>query len=167
MAIGRSGSRGTPNGKYCLMTMPRAQGSRHSSSCVGASGRWAPTGPCVTGALSQLGLLGPFRPQQAVLSDIVPGCSPEREDSSMAYQSISKLPVHLAQKEGAFTQSNRRFGYTRLRLWVGFGRHPCFFLEVNLACQCQGASRIALFLPSQLQALSERMSVLGGPFTIS
>jgi len=37
------------NGKYCLMTMPRAQGSRHSLSCVGASRRWAPTGPCVTG----------------------------------------------------------------------------------------------------------------------
>ena len=32
-----------PNGKftYCLMTTPRAQGSWHSSSCVGASRRWA------------------------------------------------------------------------------------------------------------------------------
>jgi len=35
MAIGRNGPRDTPNGKFCLTSMPRAQGSRRSSVVLG------------------------------------------------------------------------------------------------------------------------------------
>ena len=62
-------------GKYCLMTMPSSSGLSALCGCVGASRRWAPTGPCEAGGIPAPGRSGRPRGARLALSSAAVGAA--------------------------------------------------------------------------------------------